>query len=68
MGIIKAVTGAIGGALADQWLEVYEPSDMQDTTVFAPGVKVHKDSRRTSKNDDGRIDQAHPIHNWKEDA
>ena len=48
MGIIKAVAGAIGGGLADQWLEVYEPSDMQDTTVFVPGVKVHKDSRRTS--------------------
>lgn len=48
MGIIKAVTGAIGGGLADQWLEVYEPAAMSDTTVFAPGVKVHRDSKRTS--------------------
>lgn len=48
MGIIKAVTGAIGGGLADQWLEVYEPASMDDTTVFAPGVKVHRDSKRTS--------------------
>lgn len=48
MGIIKAAAGAIGGGLADQWLEVYEPAAMDSTTVFAPGVKVHKDSKRTS--------------------
>ncbi len=48
MGIIKAAVGAIGGGLADQWLEVYEPAAMDSTTVFAPGVKVHKDSKRTS--------------------
>ena len=35
MGIIKALTGAVGGGLADQWLEVIEAADMSDTTVFS---------------------------------
>ena len=30
MGIIRAITQAIGGGLADQWLEVYEADDMGD--------------------------------------
>lgn len=28
MGIIKAVTQAVGGAFADQWLEVIEADNM----------------------------------------
>jgi len=42
MGIIKAVGKAIGGALADQWLEVIEPDDMGDQTVFAEGRKTRR--------------------------
>ena len=30
MGIIKAVTTAISGSLADQWLEVIESGNMGD--------------------------------------
>lgn len=48
MGIIKAVVGAIGGGLADQWLEVIESDSMSDTTVFAKGVKVRKDDKRNA--------------------
>ena len=48
MGIIKAVFNAVGGNLADQWLEVIEAGDMSDTTVFTKGVKVRKDERRGS--------------------
>lgn len=48
MGIIKAIAGAIGGGLADSWLEVYESDSMQDATVFTTGVKVRKDDRRSS--------------------
>ncbi|MDD6489470.1 MAG: SPFH domain-containing protein [Clostridia bacterium] len=48
MGIIKAVMGAVGGGLADSWLEVIEPSDMGSTTVFAPGVLKDQGSRRNS--------------------
>lgn len=42
MGIIKAVTQAVSGSLADQWLEVYEPDDMGERTVFTSGVKIRK--------------------------
>ena len=42
MGIIKAAAQAIGGALADQWLEVYEPDDMSDKTVFTSGTLIRK--------------------------
>lgn len=46
MGIIKAVLGAIGGGLADTWLEVIECGDMGQNTVFASGVKVRQGDRR----------------------
>lgn len=42
MGIIRAAVQAVGGSLADQWLEVYEPDDMSDQTVFTAGVKTRK--------------------------
>lgn len=42
MGIIKAVGTAIGGGLADSWLEVVEPDNMGDQTVFARGVLTNK--------------------------
>lgn len=48
MGLIKAFSSAIGGSLADQWLEVIEPYDMGDNTVFTSGVKVRKDDKRGS--------------------
>ncbi|OJG71961.1 hypothetical protein RV11_GL003336 [Enterococcus phoeniculicola] len=48
MGIIKAATSAIGGGLADQWIEVIEPDNMSDTTVMTKGVKVRRDDRRGS--------------------
>lgn len=34
MGIIKAAADAVRGAFADQWLEVIEPGNMGDQTVF----------------------------------
>lgn len=48
MGLIKAISSAVGGSLADQWLEVIEPNDMGDNTVFTSGVTVRKDDRRGS--------------------
>ncbi|MBR2930835.1 MAG: SPFH domain-containing protein [Clostridia bacterium] len=48
MGIIKAFFDAMGGSLADSWLEVIEADSMSDTTVFAKGVKVRKNDRRSS--------------------
>ena len=49
MGIVKAFFGAMGGNLADSWLEVIEADGMSDTTVFAKGVKVRKDKRSSNK-------------------
>lgn len=51
MGIIKALLEGVGGSLADQWLDVVEPEDMGDQTVFVRGVKVKKGSN-TKGNDD----------------
>ncbi len=48
MGLIKAITGAIGGSLADQWLEIIEADQMTDQTVMTSGVTVRKDDRRSS--------------------
>ena len=48
MGIIKATMSAIGGGLADQWLEVIEAGDMSDTTVFKKGEAVRGGDRRNS--------------------
>ena len=38
MGIIKAVLDGIGGSLADSWIDVIEPDEMGDQTVFTSGV------------------------------
>jgi len=48
MGIIKAATSAIGGGLADQWLEGIEPDNMSDSTVMTKGVKVRRNDKRGS--------------------
>ena len=45
MGIIRAVTGAIGGALADSWQEVIEPSPMGENTCLVPGQLVTQNGR-----------------------
>lgn len=49
MGIIKATLNAIGGNLADSWLEVIEAGDMSGTTVFTKGVKVRNGKRNNNK-------------------
>lgn len=60
MGIIKAITSAIGGSLADQWLEVLEPDDMGGQTVFTSGVKVRKGSN--TKGTDNTVSNGSVIH------
>ena len=51
MGIIKAVNQAIGGAFADQRLEVYEADNMGDQTVFSRGVKIRRGENRKGTED-----------------
>lgn len=60
MGIIKALATAIGGSLADQWLEVIEPGNMGDQTVFASGVKIRKGSN--TKGTDNTVSNGSVIH------
>lgn len=60
MGIVKALAGAVGGSLADQWLEVIEAGDMDDQTVFAGGVKVRKGSN--TKGSDNVVSDGSVIH------
>lgn len=40
MGIIKAIGKAVKGGLADLWLEVIEPDNMGNQTVFCRGIKT----------------------------
>ena len=46
MGILKTAVNALGGTLADQWLETIEPFEMGDNTVMTCGVSVRRDDRR----------------------
>ncbi len=48
MGIIKATFSAMGGGLADQWVEVLEAGEMGATTVLCKGIKVRKNDKRNS--------------------
>ena len=60
MGIVKALTSAIGGSLADQWLEVIEAGDMGDQTLFTSGVKIRKGSN--TKGTDNTVSDGSVIH------
>ena len=60
MGLIKATANAIGGSLADQWLEVYEPDDMGDQTVFVAGIRTRKGSN--VKGTDDTVSNGSVIH------
>lgn len=46
MGLIKSAISSVGGGLADQWLEVIEPSDLSDSTVMTVGTLVRKNEKR----------------------
>ncbi|MDO5671511.1 MAG: SPFH domain-containing protein [Actinomycetaceae bacterium] len=49
MGLIQAAVGAIGGNLADQWLEVIEPEEMGEGIVFTKGAAMRPDGRGSNK-------------------
>jgi len=58
MGIIKAAYSAGRGMLADQWLDVIEPKNLTNQTLFARGIKVTKGSQNKGSADvitDGSI-------------
>lgn len=60
MGIIKAIGQAIGGGLADQWLEVFEAGDMGDHTVFTKGIRMRRGENR--KGTDNIVSNGSMIH------
>lgn len=49
MGIIKAAINAVGGGLADSWLEVIEPSPMGDNTSSVPVSLFHRTAKVRTK-------------------
>lgn len=55
MGLIAAALGAVGGGLADQWLEVIEAEDMKEGVVLTKGIAVRKDKRSANKKGSGSI-------------
>ena len=55
MGIIRAVTSAIGGALADSWQEVIEPAPMGENTCIVPGQLVTQNGRSQNKKGSANI-------------
>ena len=60
MGLIKAIGTAIGGQFAEQWLEVIEPDQMGEKTVFTRGIKVRKG--QNVKGQDGIVSNGSMIH------
>lgn len=60
MGIIKAVSTAISGSLADQWLEVLEAGNMGAQTVFTSGVRIRRGSN--TKGTDNTVSDGSVIH------
>ncbi len=51
MGIIKAAGMAVKGGFADQWLEIIEPDNMSDQTVFTRGIRTRKGQNVKGTND-----------------
>lgn len=47
MGIIRAIGGAVGGTLADTWLEAVEADNMDNSVLMTEGVLVRRDDKRT---------------------
>ncbi len=62
MGIIKAAIGAIGGGLADTWLEVIEPDDMGKNTVIVPGKMITNGRSSNTKGTSNVVSNGSKIH------
>ena len=60
MGIIKAAADLVKGNLSDQWLEVYEPENMGDQTVFTRGVQIRRG--QNTKGTDNTVSNGSVIH------
>lgn len=61
MGIIKAAINAVGGALADSWLEAIQAPDMGDNTVICPGRVITNGRSQNTKRDENIISNGSKI-------
>ncbi|WP_165248413.1 SPFH domain-containing protein [Adlercreutzia sp. ZJ141] len=51
MGVLRAVSDAVGGSLADQWRDIYTASPFDEHTVVTPGIlKNRNNGRGTNRN------------------
>ena len=48
MGVVKVAVNAVRGSISDQWLDVIEPGNINNQTLFARGVMVSKKKKGTS--------------------
>jgi membrane protease subunit (stomatin/prohibitin family) len=55
MGLIKALTGAVGGVLADQWLEFFVCESMEANVLAAKGQKRTSKRSSNTKGEDNII-------------
>ena len=55
MGIIKAVTGAVGGVMADQWLEMYYCDSIPQGILAIRGKKHVSERSSNTKGDENVI-------------
>ena len=60
MGIIKAAADLVKGNLSDQWLEVYEPENMGEQTVFTRGVQIRRG--QNTKGTDNTVSNGSVVH------
>lgn len=62
MGLIKAATSSVSGVLADSWLEVIEPDNMDSETLICKGVQVRKGKGANKKGSSDLISNGSIIH------
>ena len=55
MGLIKAITGAVGGVLADQWKEFFYCEALDNDTLMVKGVKRTSSRSSNTKGNDNII-------------
>ena len=55
MGLIKAITGAAGGVLADQWREYFYCDALPENVLVKKGVKRTSDRSTNVKGEDNII-------------
>lgn len=61
MGLIKAISGSVGGTLADQWKEFFYCEAMDKDVLVTKGVKRTSSRSSNSKGDDNIISRGSGI-------